>query len=52
MFVPFFWAPKRNILKIRERDVTSAFGGHLLVGQHNNQPKVGVGGRRDIGEGA
>ncbi len=33
-----------------ERDVTSALGGHLLVRQHSNQPKVGVCGRRDIGE--
>jgi hypothetical protein len=47
-----FGAPKCNTSKIRERDVTLALGGHLLVGQHNNQPKVGVRGRRDIGEGA
>jgi hypothetical protein len=52
LFVPLFGVPKCNTLKIRERDVTSALGGHLLVGQHNNQPKVGVRGRRDIGEGA
>jgi hypothetical protein len=44
--------PKCNTLEIRERDVTLALGGHLLVGQHNNQPKVSVHGRRDIGEGA
>jgi hypothetical protein len=48
----FFGAPKCNTLNIRERDVTSALGGYLLVGQHNNQPKVSVSGRRDIGEGA
>jgi hypothetical protein len=51
MFVPSFRAPKHNTPKIRERDVTLALGGHLLVGQHNNQPKVGVCDRRDIGEG-
>jgi hypothetical protein len=51
LFVPSFEAPKRNTSKIRERDVTLALGGHLLVGQHNNQSKVGVHGRRDIGEG-
>jgi hypothetical protein len=48
----FVWDSKTQHIKIRERDVTSALGGHLLVGQHNNQPKVGVLGRRDIGEGA
>ncbi len=32
--------------------MTLALGGHLLVGQHNNQLKVGVCGMRDIGEGA
>jgi hypothetical protein len=52
LFVPLFGAPKHNTSKIRERDVTLALGGHLLVGQHNNQPKVGIRGRRDIGEGA
>ncbi len=52
LFVPLFGASKRNTSKIRERDVTSALGGHLLVGQHNNQPKVGVCSRRDIGKGA
>ncbi len=52
LFVPLFGAPKHNTSKIRERDVTLALGGHLLVGQRNNQPKVGVRGRRDIGEGA
>ncbi len=52
LFVPSFGAPKRNTSKIRERNVTLALGGHLLVRQHNNQPKVGVRGRRDIGEGA
>ncbi len=41
-----------NTSKIRERDMTLALGGHLLVRQHNNQPKVGICGRRDIGEGA
>jgi hypothetical protein len=51
LFVPSFQAPKRNTSKITERDATSALGGHLLVGQHNNQPKVSVRGRRDIGEG-
>ncbi len=48
----FVWGAKRNTSKIRERDVTLALGGHLLVWQHNNQPKVGVCGRRDVGEGA
>ncbi len=52
LFVPSFGVPKCNTSKIRECDVTSALGGHLLVGQHNNQPKVGVRSRRDIGEGA
>jgi hypothetical protein len=52
LFVPLFGLPKHNTSKIRERDVISALGGHLFVGQHNNQPKVGVRGRRDIGEGA
>ncbi len=52
LFVPLFGALKRKTSKIRERDVTLALGGHLLVGQHNNQPKVSVCGRRDIGEGA
>jgi hypothetical protein len=31
--------------------MTLALDGYLLVGQHNNQPKVGARGRRDIGEG-
>jgi hypothetical protein len=44
--------PKHNTLNIRERDVTLVLGGHFLVGQHNNQPKVGVCGKRDIEEGA
>jgi hypothetical protein len=52
LFVSLFGMPKRNTLKIRERDVTLALGGHLLVRQHNNKPKVGILGRRDIGEGA
>ncbi len=52
LFVPSFQAPKRNTSKITERDATLALGGHLLVGQHNNQPKVSVRSRRDIGEGA
>ncbi len=52
LFVHLFGAPKCNTSTIRERDVTLALGGHLLVGQHNNQPKVGICGRRDIGEGA
>ncbi len=52
LFVPLFRAPKHNTSKIRERDVDSALSGHLLVGQHNNQPKAGVRGRRDDGEGA
>ncbi len=52
LFVPLFGAPKRNTSKIRKRDVTLALGGCLLVGQHKNQPKVGVCGRKDIGEGA
>jgi hypothetical protein len=47
-----FGVPKCNPLKNRERDRVSALGGHLLGGQHNNQPKVGVCGRKDIGEGA
>ncbi len=52
LFVTLFGVPKRNTSKIRERDVTLALGGHLLVRQHNNQPKVGVCGRRGVGEGA
>jgi hypothetical protein len=52
LFVPLFGAPKPNTSKIRERDVTSALGGHHLVGQHKNQPKVDVRGRRDIAEDA
>jgi hypothetical protein len=52
LFVPSFGAPKCNTSKIRERDVTSALGGHLLVRHHNNQPKVGVHGTRNIGKGA
>jgi hypothetical protein len=51
IFYPTFGAPKHNPSKNREREGVSALGGHLLVGQHNNQPKVGVCGRRDIGEG-
>jgi hypothetical protein len=51
LFYPLFGAPKCNQLENRERDRVSALGGHLLVGQHNNQPKVGIRGRRDIGEG-
>jgi hypothetical protein len=52
LFVPLFGAPKRNTSKICKRDVTLALDGHLLIGQHNNQPKVGLRGRRDIWEGA
>ena len=52
LFYPSFGVLKRNPLKNRERDGVSALGGHLLVGQHNNQPKVGVHSGRDIGEGA
>ncbi len=48
----FVWGTKMQPIKNREREGVSAFGGHLLVGQHNNQPKFGVRGRRDIGEGA
>jgi hypothetical protein len=52
LFVPLFGAPKRNTSKIRKRDVTLALGGHLLVGQHNNQQKDGICGRKNIVEGA
>ncbi len=52
LFHPLFRAPKCNPSKNRERDGVSALGGHLLVIQHNNQPKVSFYGRRDIGEGA
>jgi hypothetical protein len=54
LFYPLFGAPKCNPSRNRERDwvLVLAFGGHLLVGQHNNQPKVGICDRRDIGEGA
>ena len=52
LFYPLFGAPKCNPLKNRERDWVLALGGHLLIGQHNNQPKVSICGRRDIGEGA
>jgi hypothetical protein len=48
----FVWGAKTQHIKIRERDVTLALGGHPLVGQHNNQPKVGIHGKRDIGKGA
>jgi hypothetical protein len=51
LFVPLLGMPKRSTSKIIERDVTLALGGHLLVEQHNNQPKVGIRGRRDIREG-
>ncbi len=37
LFVPLFGSPKGDTSKIRERDVTSALGGHLLIRQHNNQ---------------
>ena len=36
----------------REGDGAMAVGGHRSIWGHNNQPKVGVGGGRDIGEGA
>jgi hypothetical protein len=49
LFYPLFGAPKCNPLKNRERDRVSALDGHLLVGQHNNQPKVGICSRRDMG---
>jgi hypothetical protein len=52
LFYPLFGVPKCNPLKNRERDWVLALGGHLLIGQHNNQPKVSICGRRDIGEGA
>jgi hypothetical protein len=52
LFVPFLGASKCNTSQIREKDVTSALGAHLLVRQHNNQPKIGICSRRDIGEGA
>jgi hypothetical protein len=52
LFVPLFGVPECNTPKIEERDVTLALGGHLLVGQNNNKPKVGVCGRRDTGVGA
>ncbi len=48
----FVWGAKKQSIKNRDRDGVSALGGHLLVGQHNNQPKVGVCGRRDIEEGS
>jgi hypothetical protein len=44
----FVWGIElQHIKNKRERDVTLALGGRLLVGQHNNQPKVGIHGRRD-----
>jgi hypothetical protein len=52
LFVPSFGLLKCNTSKIRERDVTLALSGHLLVEQHNNQLKVSIHGMRDIGEGA
>ncbi len=42
LFVPLFGAPKCNTSKIRERDMISALGGHLLVRHHNNHLKVGI----------
>jgi hypothetical protein len=52
LFYPSFGAQKNNPSKNRERDGVLTLGGHLLVGQHNNQPKFGICGRRDIEEGA
>jgi hypothetical protein len=36
----------------REGNGAIAVGGRHSTGGHNNQPKVGVGGGKDIGEGA
>jgi hypothetical protein len=52
LFYPLFGVPKCKPSKNRERIGVLALGGHRLVEQHNNQLKVGVCGRRDIGEGA
>ena len=51
LFYPLVGVPKHKPSKNRERGWVSALGGHLLVRQHNNQPKVGVHGRGDIVEG-
>jgi hypothetical protein len=42
LFYPLFGAPKHNPSKNREMDEVLALGGHLFVGQHNNQPKIGI----------
>jgi hypothetical protein len=48
------WFGRQNILtKIkREGDGAMAIGGWHSILRHNNQPKVGVGGGRDIKKGA
>jgi hypothetical protein len=48
----FVWGAKTQPIKKLREGWVSVLGGQLLVGQHNNQLKVGVRGRRNIGEGA
>ena len=50
--IPCFGASKCNPSKNREGDGALALGGRRLITANNNQPKVGVCGGGDIGEGA
>jgi hypothetical protein len=52
--MPCLWFSRRyKSIKIkREGDGAMAVGGCRSIWGHNNQPKVGVGSGRDIGEGA
>ena len=50
--IPCFGASKCNPSKNREGDGALALGGRRLITANNNQPKVGVRGGGDIGEGA
>jgi hypothetical protein len=40
---PFYGAPKWHLSKKREKDRTLTLGSHHLMGEYNNQPKVGIG---------
>ncbi len=48
--VPLFGAPNRDPSKNREMEGELTLGGCCQVATHNNQPKVGGRGRRDVGE--
>ncbi len=52
IFMLFVTANGAIVCWNRERGRAQALGGRRLVGQHINQPKVGVCSRKDIGEGA